>query len=181
MKRLCAFNFQNWIRENESFLKPPVGNRMVWADSDLMVTVVGGPNERTDYHHDPVEEFFYQLKGNMTLKLIDNGDRYDVPIKEGDIFLLPANVRHSPQRPEQGSVGLVVEPARPEGWLDAFEWYCFECDALLHRVELDLESIVDDLPPAFKGFIDDEGKRRCKQCGAFHPGAKPPKGWSTSQ
>ena len=119
MTRLAAFNFQKWIDEHKHLLKPPVGNQLVFKDADLMVTVVGGPNSRCDYHDDPVEEFFYQLKGDMLLKLHDTatGDFYDVPIREGEIFLLPAHVRHSPQRPQEGSIGLVIEPARPEGAL----------------------------------------------------------------
>ena len=94
--RLKAFNFQKWIAENEHLLKPPVGNKKVFEDGDMTVQVVGGPNERCDYHDDPVEEFFYQLKGNMVLKVGDNGNFYDVPIKEGEVFLLPPHVRHSP-------------------------------------------------------------------------------------
>ena len=115
MTRLSAFNFQSWIDDHKHLLKPPVGNQMVFKDADLMVTVVGGPNERCDYHDDPVEEFFYQLKGDMLLKLHDTatGEFYDVPIREGDIFLLPAHIRHSPQRPQEGSIGLVIEPAPP--------------------------------------------------------------------
>ena len=90
-RRLSAFNFMKWIDEHEHLLKPPVGNQQIWEDADMMVTVVGGPNKRTDYHDDPVEEFFYQLQGDMVLKLLDTtGDFYDVPIREGDIFLLPA-------------------------------------------------------------------------------------------
>ena len=110
--RLKAFNFQKWIDENQHLLKPPVGNKKVFEDGDMTVQVVGGPNERTDYHDDPVEEFFYQLKGDMVLKVVDNGKFYDVPIREGEVFLLPPHVRHSPQRPQPGSVGLVVEPQR---------------------------------------------------------------------
>ena len=110
--RLQAFNFKKWIDENEHLLKPPVGNKKVFEDGDMTVQVVGGPNERADYHDDPVEEFFYQLKGDMVLKVGDNGNFYDVPIKEGEVFLLPPHVRHSPQRPA-GSIGLVVEPKRP--------------------------------------------------------------------
>src|SRR5262249_32105411 len=132
MRRLHAFNFQSWIKENQHLLKPPVGNKKVFEDGEMTVQVVGGPNERTDYHDDPVEEFFYQLKGDMLLKVVDNGNFYDVPIREGEVFLLPAHVRHCPQRPREGSVGLVVEAARPDE-LDAFEWYCFECRALVHR------------------------------------------------
>lgn len=177
MARLSAFNFQKWIDEHKHLLKPPVGNQQVWEDADLMVTVVGGPNKRTDYHDDPVEEFFYQLKGDMVLKLYEGGEFYDVPIREGEIFLLPAHVRHSPQRPQEGSIGLVIEPKRPEGEHDAIEWYCFNCGDLVHRSELILESIVRDLPPVYQAFYADETARTCKSCGEVHPGKEPPEGW----
>ena len=179
MSRLAAFNFQNWINEHRHLLKPPVGNQMVFRDADMVVMVVGGPNRRTDYHDDPVEEFFYQLKGDMLLKLHDGKEFYDVPIREGEVFLCPAHVRHSPQRPQEGSIGLVVEPPRPEGALDAMEWYCFECRHLVHRAELDLESIVEDLPPIYKAFYADEKARTCPNCGTLHPGKEPPEGWVT--
>lgn len=177
VSKLAAFNFQKWIDEHKHLLKPPVGNQQIWKDADLMVTVVGGPNKRTDYHDDPVEEFFYQLKGDMVLKIYDGSVFYDVPIREGEIFLLPAHVRHSPQRPQEGSIGLVIEPARPEGALDAIEWYCFECQHLVHRAELDLESIVDDLPPVYQAFYASEEDRTCPNCGSVHPGKEPPDGW----
>ncbi|MET3660047.1 3-hydroxyanthranilate 3,4-dioxygenase [Aquamicrobium ahrensii] len=179
MGKLSAFNLQKWIDEHKHLLKPPVGNQQVWKDADLMVTIVGGPNRRTDYHDDPVEEFFYQLKGDMLLKVHDTstGEFYDVPIREGDIFLLPPHIRHSPQRPQEGSIGLVIEPARPEGELDAVEWYCFECSTRVHRAEVDLESIVDDLPPIYAKFYADEKLRTCPNCGTVHPGKEPPDGW----
>jgi 3-hydroxyanthranilate 3,4-dioxygenase len=179
MARLSAFNFQKWIDENKHLLKPPVGNKKVFEDADLMVTVVGGPNKRTDYHDDPVEEFFYQMKGNMVLKLYDGTEFYDVKISEGDVFLLPAHVRHSPQRPEEGSVGLVIEPKRQTGELDAIEWYCFECSALVHRAEMQLKSIVDDLPPVYETFYASTEARTCPNCGTVHPGKEPPEGWVT--
>lgn len=150
--RLHAFNFQNWIKDHQHLLKPPVGNKKVFENGEMTVMVVGGPNERTDYHDDPVEEFFYQLKGNMALKVVDNGQFYEVPVREGEVFLLPPHVRHSPQRPQEGSVGLVVEPKRHEGQKDAFEWYCFECDTLLKRVELTIEHLVKDLPPIYEAM-----------------------------
>jgi 3-hydroxyanthranilate 3,4-dioxygenase len=177
--RLRAFSFSTWISEHQHLLKPPVGNQRVFEHADMTVQVVGGPNERTDYHDDPVEEFFYQLKGNMVLKVVDGGQFYDVPIREGDVFLLPPHVRHSPQRPQAGSVGLVVEPKRPDGELDAFEWYCFACQALVHRIELKVESLVKDLPPLYEAFYKDEKARVCPNCGALHPGRKPPAGWVT--
>jgi len=99
-------NFNKWIDENRHLLKPPVGNSVVYMDTDFMIMVVGGPNSRKDYHVDPVEEFFYQLEGDMLLQIMENGKRVDVPIMEGEIFLLPKNVPHSPQRHEN-TVGLV--------------------------------------------------------------------------
>jgi 3-hydroxyanthranilate 3,4-dioxygenase len=165
------FNFRRWIEENRDLLKPPVGNKQVWQDTDFIVTVVGGPNLRTDYHDDPLEEFFYQLQGDMTLRILDDGKPRDIPIREGDIFLLPPHVRHSPQRPMPGSVGLVIERQRPPGLIDAFEWYCPNCNALVHRVELQLADIVTDLPPLFAAFYASEGSRTCPGCGALHPGA----------
>ncbi len=176
-KRLSAFNFRQWIDDHAHLLKPPVGNKQVWEDTDMMVTVVGGPNQRTDYHDDPVEEFFYQLRGDMLLKVYEDGEFYDIPIREGDVFFLPKHVRHSPQRPQAGSVGLVIEPKRPPGALDAFEWYCFECGALVHRAEVELKSLVDDLPPIFSAFYASEADRTCGRCGAVHPGKNPPEGW----
>jgi len=167
--RLRAFNFKEWIDNNAHLLKPPVGNKKVFEDGDMTVQVVGGPNERCDYHDDPVEEFFYQLKGNMVLKVGDNGNFYDVPIKEGEVFLLPKHTRHSPQR-VAGSIGVVVEMPRPDGVLDGFEWYCPSCHQLVHRAEVKLKSIVRDLPPLFEKFYGNESLRKCKHCGTVHPG-----------
>jgi 3-hydroxyanthranilate 3,4-dioxygenase len=161
-------NLNAWIDEHRDLLKPPVGNAQIYQDSHFIVTVVGGPNHRTDFHDDPCEEFFYQLRGDMVLRLWEDGPR-DVTIHEGEIFLLPAHVRHSPQRPVAGSVGLVIEVQRPPGAVDAFEWYCPECQTLVHRAELVLASIVDDLPAVFAGFYDDVEARTCR-CGWVHPG-----------
>ena len=139
-------NFKNWIESNRHLLKPPVGNQVVYDQGDFMIMVVGGPNSRKDYHVDPVEEFFFQLEGDMLLKVIENGQRADIPIKEGEIFLLPKNLPHSPQR-FKDTVGLVIEYKREEGALDSFQWYCDECNSLLHEVSLQLEDIVAQLPP----------------------------------
>jgi len=166
---LAAFDFPRWIEEHAHLLKPPVGNKQVFMEAqDLIVMVVGGPNARTDYHDDPYEEFFYQLRGNMVLRVMEEGRPRDVPIREGEILLLPGHVRHSPQRPEPGSVGLVVEKIRPPGVRDGFEWFCPVCHALVHRIGVHVKDIAADLPPLFDAFYS--GKRRCPQCGAVHPG-----------
>lgn len=145
----------------------------------MVVMVVGGPNQRVDFHDDPVEEFFYQLEGDMLLKVAEGGRIYDVPIREGEVFLLPPRLRHSPQRPVAGSIGLVVESPRPAETLDGFEWFCFDCGNRVHRVEVAVSNIVTDLPPLFDAFYNDEEARRCKECGSLHPGRKPPPGWAT--
>ncbi|WP_206995411.1 3-hydroxyanthranilate 3,4-dioxygenase [Trinickia mobilis] len=164
------FNFSRWIDEHAHLLKPPVGNQQVWQDADFIVTVVGGPNHRTDYHDDPHEEFFYQLRGNAYLNLIADGRRERVDLKEGDVFLLPPHLRHSPQRPEAGSACLVIERQRADGAIDAFEWYCDSCNGVVHRVEIQLKNIVEDLPPLFAAFYESQAKRTCPHCGTVHPG-----------
>ena len=166
---LAAFNFAQWIDRHAHLLKPPVGNQQVFMEAaDLIVQVVGGPNARSDYHDDPYEEFFYQLRGNMMLRILEDGRPRELPVREGEILLLPAHVRHSPQRPEAGSVGLVVEKIRPADVDDGFEWYCPACWALVYRVEVNVSNIVSDLPPLFEAFY--AGARKCPSCGSIHPG-----------
>ena len=167
---LSAFNLGRWIDEHAHLLEPPVGNQLVFREAeDLIVQVIGGPNARTDYHDDPYEEFFYQLRGDMVLKVIEDGKPRDIPILEGEILLIPGRLRHSPQRPA-GSVGLVVEKMRPRDVNDAFEWYCPGCWTRVHRVEVNVQDIVTDLPPLFEAFY--AAARRCPACGLAHPGRK---------
>jgi 3-hydroxyanthranilate 3,4-dioxygenase len=167
---MLPINLSAWIDEHRDVLKPPVGNAQIWTADDFIVTVVAGPNQRTDYHDDPCEEFFYQLEGDMVLRIWDDGAPRDVPIREGEVFLLPGHVRHSPQRPVPGSLGLVIERTRPRGEPDGFEWYCPQCASLVWRSEFQLESLVDDLPKAFAAFYDDDSARTCPGCGWVHPG-----------
>ena len=167
---LPPIKFPQRIEKNQHLLKPPVGNQQVWLDTDFIVTVVGGPNQRTDFHDDPYEEFFYQFKGNAYLNTMEGGKPGRVELAEGAMFLLPPHVRHSPQRPEAGSLCIVIERSRPPGALDGFEWYCPNCQALVHRVEVQLKSIVTDLPPLFAAFYADAEARKCRQCGTVHPG-----------
>ena len=159
-------NFKNWIDENRHLLKPPVGNKVVYEDTELIIMVVGGPNTRKDYHIDEGEEFFYQLEGNIILRIMENGKPKDVAINEGEIFLLPPKVPHSPQR-FANTVGLVVERKRRDGELDAFQWYCDECHTLLHEDIFQLRDIVKQLPPIFDGFWANEEARTCKSCSAY--------------
>ena len=106
------FNLQKWIDEHRHELKPPVGNRNLYKDAgDYVVMIVAGPNARKDFHYNETEELFYQLEGDIVVRIQEDGKAVDIPIKEGEMFLLPAKVPHSPMRSE-GSIGLVVELKR---------------------------------------------------------------------
>jgi 3-hydroxyanthranilate 3,4-dioxygenase len=165
-----VFDFAEWVKDNGHLLKPPVNNKMMYSGKDFIVQVVGGPNQRTDFHVDPYEEWFFQIRGNMHVDIVDDGTLTTVHIREGEVWLLPGNVPHSPQRPEADSVGLVLERIREEGTLEKFQWYCPNCGGLVHEVELQVRSLVDDLPPVFATFYADENARTCPHCGTLHPG-----------
>ena len=159
-------NFKNWVDNNRSLLKPPVCNKVVWEDSDFIIMVVGGPNSRKDYHVDIEEEFFYQIEGDMILKIIENGKPKDITIKEGEIFLLPAKTPHSPQRFEN-TVGLVVEKTRKSNDLDGFQWYCDNCFSLLYEKYTQVSNIVTQLPIIFDEFWKNKNHRTCEKCNHY--------------
>ena len=158
-----VFNFKKWIDENRHLLKPPVGNKVVWKDHEFIVMVVGGPNSRTDFHVNQSEEFFYQLEGNMTLKVMNDGHIKDVRITAGDIFLLNANTPHSPQR-EAGSIGLVIERRRREGEIDGLQWYCEKCENKLYEEFFKLTNIETQFPEVFERYYNSD-HTKCKSCG----------------
>lgn len=145
-------------------LKPPVGNKLVYEDTEFIVMVVGGPNARKDYHYNQSEEFFYQLEGDVTVKIQEDGKAVEVPIKEGEIFLLPPNIPHSPIRPAN-TVGLVIERKRREGEDDGLLWFCDNCNNMLFEKYFKLTSIERDFLPTFKEFYSSEEHRTCKKCG----------------
>lgn len=166
-----VIDFGKWVTENEHLLKPPVNNRQMYQPAgDFIIQVVGGPNERYDFHVDPYEEWFYQVRGNMHVNVMDDGVARTVHINEGETWLLPRHTPHSPQRPEPGSIGIVIERIREEGTLEKFQWYCLNCSALVHEVELQVRDLVADMPPVFNAFHNDIAARTCPQCGTLHPG-----------
>lgn len=144
-------NFKEWIDEHRHLLKPPVGNKVVWENGDFIVMVVGGPNSRTDYHYNETPEFFYQVEGDIILKIMDNGEPKDIHIREGDIFLLPPRIPHSPRR-GPNTVGLVIEYPRPEGVKDKLQWYSEKDGNLEYEEEFTLSNIETDLPKIFDRY-----------------------------
>ena len=156
-------NLPRWISENSEKLQPPVNNYCIYDYSDLTVMVVGGPNERTDYHINHTEELFYQHKGAMLLKIVENGAFKDIHILEGDIFLLPRSIPHNPVRFEN-TVGLVVELKRPAGVLDSLRWYCV-CGEICYEESFYCTDLGVQLKPVILRYQGSEELRTCKKCG----------------
>lgn len=166
------FNLASWISEHRSILKPPVGNATIYEDTDFIVMVVGGPNSRKDYHFNEGEELFYQIEGDITVKIIDDGQPRDIQIKQGEMFLLPPRTPHSPQR-GPNTVGLVIERKRFASELDGFMWFCESCGHKLYQEFMPLTNIVTELPQVFDRYYGNETNRTCEKCGSvMHPPVK---------
>jgi 3-hydroxyanthranilate 3,4-dioxygenase len=163
----APLNLQAWIEEHRELFKPPVGNKCVY-DGDFIVMIVGGPNTRTDYHFEDGPEFFYQLEGEMVLRIQEGGEPRDIPIRAGEIFLLPPRTPHSPQR-MPGSIGLVIERKRLAHENDALMWFCVNCNHKLYEEFFHLVDIEQDFFRVFERFYRDEVLRTCTQCGTLNP------------
>lgn len=176
MTQLKPISLESWIDAHRAELKPPVGNKRLFREGDFIIMAVGGPNRRKDFHIDPGEEFFQMLEGDMLLKVFDGGHVHDIPIREGEVFLLPANMPHSPQR-FADTVGLVIERVRRPGEEDGLAWYCEHCHAPLHVEKFVLTDIETQFPPVFERFYSSLALRTCRQCGTVMA----PPGASTAQ
>lgn len=166
-------NFKKWIDENRHLLKPPVSNKVVYKDTEFIIMVVGGPNSRKDYHFNEGEEFYYQLEGDIDVGIQENGKAVNVPIKEGEIFLLPPRIPHSPRR-GPNTVGLVIERARRNGEKDGLQWYCEKCNSKLYDEYFQLTDIMTQFQAVFERFYGSKELRTCKKCGhVMEPPQKP--------
>lgn len=166
------FNLKGWIEENRHLLKPPVGNHQLYkGNDDYIVMVVGGPNGRKDYHWEEGEELFYQVEGDISVKIInEEGQPETIHIREGEMFLLPPRIPHSPQRPPN-TVGLVIERYRKPGEIDKLLWFCENCNQPLHEAGFPLEDIGTQIKTAIQAFMADENLRTCSHCGTvMQPG-----------
>lgn len=162
------FSLQKWIDDNRHLLKPPVGNKAVYIENqDFIVMIVGGPNGRKDYHWEEGEELFYQIEGDVQVKIIHPDGRPEtIDIREGEMWLLPPRTPHSPQRPA-GTVGLVLERYRRAGEQDKMMWFCEGCTSLLHEASFPLKDIGSQIKIAIEHFFSEENRhlRTCKKCG----------------
>ena len=98
------------------------------------------------------------------VKIQQDGQSIDVPIKAGEMFLLPAKMPHSPIRPA-GSVGFVIELKRKSHMTDGLMWFCDNCNNKLHETYFELNNIEKDFLPRFKAFYGSEEMRTCSACG----------------
>lgn len=162
------FHLMNWIEEHRAEFKAPVMNRQFYKEAnDVIVFVSLGPNGRNDYHVNPTEELFYQLEGDITLRVrpLDGSPPEDIVIREGEMYWLPRNVPHQPQRPD-GTIGLIVEFPRPEGTVDKLQWYCNDDKHLVHEAPFRLKHIDQDLHQIMNEFWNGPVETRtCKECG----------------
>ena len=157
-------NLKQWVNDNRHLLKPPVGNKCIWENGEYIAMVIGGPNSRKDYHLNKTPEFYYQVEGDIVLKVIDNGEARDIHIKEGDVYLLPSNVPHSPQR-GPGTIGLVIETKRPADMEDGLVWFCENCGNELYQEDFHVKNIETDLPVIFDKFYSNGDLLKCGKCG----------------
>lgn len=166
MAVIPPFNLNQWISENKHLLKPPVGNKNIYVESeDYIVMIVAGPNARKDYHYNETEELFYQLEGSIKIFIQDEGEKKELILNAGDMYLNPAKIPHSPSRSEN-SIGLVIERKRAQkGYTDGLLWFCDNCNHKLHETYFELNNIEKDFLPHFKHFYNSEDLRTCKNCG----------------
>lgn len=169
MLPLLSRNLWEWIEENRQSFQPPVGNKVIWEDSQYTAMVVRGPNARRDFHIDPFDEIFYQLRGDIVVEYLDaEKKRAEAVVGEGDLFLVPAMVPHSPHRPAD-SWGLVIEIKRKSDQTESLVWLCERCDAPLHEVTMYVANIETELRDAIQTFDRSAELRTCKACGFVQP------------
>ena len=172
MKPLISRDLWRWIEDNRESFEPPVGNRVIWEDSQFTAMIIRGPNARRDFHVDPSDEIFYMLKGDMVLEYMQDGRRHDQVIREGEIMLMPALTPHAPHRPA-GTWGLVVEIKRKPHETESLLWFCERCDAPLHEATMHVADIERELKAAIESFDASVERRTCQRCGYVQP-EKPP-------
>ena len=170
MNLLSTFHLKRWVEENKSYFNPPFRtNRLLVHHKDFLVMILRGPNTRLDFHIEPGDEFFYQVEGDMDLHLKPEGERRQiVTIKEGEIFVCPGGLAHSPRRYEN-TWGLVIERKRRDEEKEEFAWFCEKCDELVLTRVVDQGNILSQVSAVYGEFNGSEKLRTCLACGYVFP------------
>src|SRR3954471_6079724 len=169
-----ALDLHKWIEENSHLFKPPVSNRYVYDGRDFFVMIIKGPNARNDFHQVDSEEFFFQLKGDIKVRIRESDRIVDYLVREGETFFIPPNVPHAPVRPPN-TLGMVVERRRPPGEKEHVIFYCPNCEAVVEDICFDCADIVEHFSKAMLDFWSDDERRTCKKCGTKVPKPEPVK------
>jgi 3-hydroxyanthranilate 3,4-dioxygenase len=165
-----TYHLKRWVEENKNLFSPPFKtNRLLVHQKDFLVMILRGPNVRLDFHIEPGDEFFYQIEGDIELHLKPPGQRREiVTIRQGEIFLCPGGVPHSPRRGEDTS-GLVIERKRKENETEEFVWFCEKCDATVLSRTVTQGDIGQQVTRIYGHFNADPSLRTCKSCGFVFP------------
>ena len=126
--------------------------------------VIAGPNARNDFHVSRSEEYFYQLKGDIVIRVIEDGAIKDIQVREGETFFTPGGAPHSPTRPPE-TLGIVVELRRPAGESERLQFYCENCAKLVYEKEFDCADIVEHFARSMEEFWADPTASTCRHCG----------------
>lgn len=154
-------DLQAWISSHREALEEGRAGPVVAGEFKALVVAGRGP--RADYHVNSVAELFYQLTGDIVVVVREAGQVRDVHVRTGELWLAPAGVPHSPQRPI-GSLGLVVERAREPSTTEAFRWFCEACGGVVHEIVLAAGDPVE-LRRQMSEFYASETARTCGSCG----------------
>jgi 3-hydroxyanthranilate 3,4-dioxygenase len=170
MDLLNTYHLKRWVEENKDYFNPPLRtNRLIVSHKDFLVMILRGPNTRLDFHIEPGDEFFYQVEGDMELHLKPEGERRQiVKIGEGEIFVSPGGVPHSPRRFEN-TWGLVIERKRRPEEKEEFAWFCEKCDELMLSRAMNQNNIPAQVSAVYEEFNRNEQLRKCRACGYIFP------------
>jgi len=166
MAKLAPLDLKAWIDEHRHLLAPPVGNAMVWKDSDFQVMVIGGPKpaERLSRR----SERGALLPSSRATLSSASSRTANAGTSRSARARCCCSRPSSPTAPSRGSgtIGLVIERQRKPGETEALRWYCDRCGKVLHEATLRVTDLGVQLKPVIESFYADESLRTCKKCGA---------------
>lgn len=144
--------------------------RVLWQRPESLAFIARGREYRSEFHIDPADEVMYMIKGEMNLHYrMPDGLEKIVVLKEGCSIYTAAGIPHSPRFPSDAFL-LVIERQRRDGEIDRFQWFCTECDHLLHEEQFIVSDYRSDpVSAAYGKFFNSVEKRTCNSCSHVMP------------